>query len=57
MKDVIHDCYVDKFNIAPNEKRINEILELIPSNIKSLAEEWGVWDTEVRENIFDFISR
>lgn len=57
MRDVIHDCYIDKFGNIPSEDRVEEIFNIIPSNIKSLAEEWGVWDTEVRENIFDFISR
>ena len=57
VKDVIHDCYIDKFDVAPSKERIEEILKTIPSDINLLAQEWGKWDTEIRENIFDFISK
>jgi hypothetical protein len=50
--NVIHDCYYDKFNKAPNKYGlIGGIYLSLPDEIKLLAENWGWNDTEIRENI------
>ena len=53
--DVIYDCYINIYGIELSDNLIKEILNELPIGIKFLAKEWGAWDTEVREKIYDYL--
>ena len=53
-EDVINDALVE-LGQEPNEALIALVLSIIPSDIKALAQEWGMADTEVREKIYNVI--
>ncbi|MDR6779402.1 MULTISPECIES: hypothetical protein [Paenibacillus] len=55
LKDQIRSSYIDINDIAPHEAQIAAIINLIPDRIKTLAEEWGWNDTEVRDFIYVLI--
>lgn len=54
--NMIHDCYYDVFGLTPSDIEIVKIYNSLPIEIKLLAERWGWGDTEVRSEIFKFIS-
>jgi hypothetical protein len=57
LKDTIHDCYVDVYGIKPSESVIQRTYELLPDDIKSLAIQWGGYDTEVRDSIYGWMKQ
>ncbi|KXZ22346.1 hypothetical protein P4T89_12990 [Bacillus nakamurai] len=57
MEDQIHDCFVDAYRRVPNKSEIQTIAKILPVGIKSLAEEWGWDDTEVRDGLFGYIKK
>lgn len=57
LKITIHDCYVDVYNKKPTESEIENIFNHLPKKIINLADEWGGFDTEVREMTYEWILR
>lgn len=51
----IHDCYYGITNKEPCEDLINVMFKTLPNDIKKLAEQWGGFDTEVREKTHEWI--
>ncbi|HDG5146746.1 TPA: hypothetical protein PCH88_003851 [Klebsiella pneumoniae] len=53
-EDVVNDCLVElDREITP--EIIAKIVQMLPSDITHLAEEWGWNDTEVRDKVYTFI--
>lgn len=53
-EDVVNDCLVElDREITP--EIIAKIVQMLPSDITRLAEEWGWNDTEVRDKVYTFI--
>lgn len=55
LKTTINDCYVNVYNKKPTESEIENIFNHLPKKIINLADEWGGFDTEVREMIYEWI--
>lgn len=55
MEDVIYDCYCDIYGDTPHQSFIKDLLKIMPEEIINLAKEWGPYDTEVREKVYEFI--
>lgn len=51
----IHDCYIDVYNKNPTESEIENIFNNLPKKVINLADEWGGFDTEVREMTYEWI--
>lgn len=51
----IHDCFVSVIGVQPSEEEIETICKSLPSRIKHLGEEWGWYDTEVRDGVYVWI--
>lgn len=56
-RNVIHDAYYDLIGHVPDKLKINKILKEIPIDIKSVAMRWSWYDTEVRENVYEWIEK
>lgn len=54
-KDVINDCYVEFFDVKPNDKQIELIFNHLPNDVVHLANQWGWYDTEVRDKVWCWI--
>ncbi|MBW5605507.1 hypothetical protein GQQ52_26770 [Klebsiella pneumoniae] len=53
-EDVVNDCLVElDREITP--EIIAKIVQMLPSDITHLAEEWGWNDTEVVDKVYTFI--
>ncbi|MCR1256248.1 hypothetical protein [Klebsiella pneumoniae] len=53
-EDEVNDCLVElDREITP--EIIAKIVQMLPSDITHLAEEWGWNDTEVRDKVYTFI--
>lgn len=53
-EDAVNDCLVElDREITP--EIIAKIVQMLPSDITHLAEEWGWNDTEVRDKVYTFI--
>ncbi|HBT3679561.1 TPA: hypothetical protein MYN16_004145 [Klebsiella pneumoniae] len=53
-EDVVNDCLVELGReITP--EIIAKIVQMLPSDITHLAEEWGWNDTEVGDKVYTFI--
>ncbi|ENZ7534627.1 TPA: hypothetical protein ACMEW7_004168 [Klebsiella pneumoniae] len=53
-EDVVNDCLVElDREITP--EIIAKIVQMLPSDITHLAEEWGWNDTEVGDKVYTFI--
>ncbi|EMB2199962.1 TPA: hypothetical protein L9X29_003027 [Klebsiella pneumoniae] len=53
-EDVVNDCLVElDREITP--EIIAKIVQMLPSDITHLAEEWGGNDTEVGDKVYTFI--
>ncbi|MBY3621151.1 hypothetical protein MHB77_31710 [Paenibacillus sp. FSL K6-3166] len=52
MRNQLHDCFLDIRGVKPSEEQIIIVAEEIPSFIKGLAQQWGWFDTEVREKLY-----
>ena len=53
-EDVVNDCLVElDREITP--EIIAKIVQMLPSDITHLAEEWGRNDTEVGDKVYTFI--
>lgn len=48
----IHDCFVSVVGVQPNEEEIETIYMELPMRIKHLGEQWGWYDTEVRDGVY-----
>ncbi|PGO60610.1 hypothetical protein CN981_08660 [Priestia megaterium] len=55
LRNTIHDCYYDVIGVVPTEEQIMGIYNQLPDYVIDLAEQWGGYDTEVRDSIFVFI--
>lgn len=52
--DVVNDCLVELGREITSEI-IAKIVQVLPSDITHLADEWGWNDTEVRDKVYTFI--
>lgn len=55
LKITIHDCYIDIYDKEPIENEIENIFNHLPKKIINLADEWGGFDTEVREMTYEWL--
>ena len=51
----LHDTIVDFLNIAPTKEQVRAVFNLLPSSIIGGAIQWGMDDTEVRDQTYVYI--
>lgn len=54
-KNHLHDAILNATNEKPSRERMLEIYDSLPLNLKRLAEEWGMNDTEFREEVINHL--
>lgn len=54
--DWMHDIILESIGVSLGENRVAEILNGLPNGLRLSIQEWGLSDTEVRENVYDYIT-
>lgn len=55
MNDTVHDCLYSAFDKVPTDAVIEKVIEIMPSEISNIAEQWGPNDTEFRDFLYTWI--
>ncbi len=51
----LHDCWLHVKGSKPTEKQLENLYSELPGDLKFLAEEWGMNDTEFREGVIEWM--
>jgi hypothetical protein len=57
MRDTIHNCYWELYDVKPEQDEITAIAEQLDESIKLQAGHWGWDDTEIRDCVYRWIKR
>lgn len=54
--DWMHDIILEAIDVSLEEPKVAEILYNLPRWLKLNIEEWGLSDTEVRGNVYEYLT-
>ena len=55
--DILHDVILEVSEKSRSNEEIEKIWQNLPEGIRLQAEQWGVGDTVVRDNIYEFLKK
>lgn len=57
MYNTIRICYSEIFDSAPTLEDMERLLNIMPEDLKRHADQWGWDDTEVRDNVYEWMEK
>ncbi|WP_409305597.1 hypothetical protein [Peribacillus sp. SCS-155] len=56
MRELIYNCFIDALGMPPNDEQIDSVIDNMPAELRTLAEQLGENDDEVREKIYTWVN-
>ena len=54
--DCLHDVVLEALELDFDNQQLIELYNKLPQDLKDEAEHWGLYDTVVRDNIYEYLT-